>query len=164
MNRVNMTFDISEFSNRLGKHTLTECYTNVYWNKHYSNYFSKIKGNKFYIYYKPANNYNIFRTYLKGKITKDNSNSYISYRFGKEDIACVRSALLVAIFFYASYLLHNATAIFTIIFAALGIISGLTLLVKSRKIKKKLESKLEDILKKENPDKEIVNLVPTNNQ
>lgn len=156
MNRVNMAFDISEFTNRLGKHTLTDCYTNVYWNKYSTNYFSKIKGNRFYIYYKPACNHNIFRTYLKGKI----SDSYISYRFGKEDIAFIRSTLLVVIFFFASYLLYNATAVFSIIFAVLGIISGLTLLIKSPKTRERLELKLEEILKKENPEKTIINLAP----
>lgn len=160
MNRVNMTCDIGEFANRLERHTLADCYTNVYWNKYYSNYFSKIKGNRFYIYYKPACNYNIFRTYLKGKI----SDSCISYWYGKEDVACIRSVLLVAIFFYAAYLLNTATVALAATFAVFGIISGLTLIVKSKKTKKKLELKLEDILNKENPDYEIINFATDHKQ
>lgn len=163
MNRMNMTFDINEFTNRLEKHTLKDCYTNVYWNKYNTNFFSKIKGNRFYIYYKPAGNYNIFRTYLKGKITQENSDSYVSYRFGKESIAFIRSALLVAVFFFASYLLKNATVIFAAIFAALGVTSGLTLIIKSKKAKNRLELKLKDILLKEIPDNEIINFVPVDN-
>lgn len=163
MNRVTMTIKISEFAKRLEKHTLRDCYSNVYWNKYNTNYFSKIKGNKFYIYYKPAGNHNIFRTYLKGRIIQNNSESYISYWFGKENIAFIRSAMLVAIFIFASYLLRNSTVIFTAIFAALAIISALTLTIKSKKTKKILELKLKDILLKEHPDKDIINLVPIDN-
>ena len=146
MLQIITTMEKENFLRKLEAYTLKDCYEELRWSKGRSCYFSGSKGNRFYLYYRPAGGTAMFATFLRGKLIQNGKGMQLLCWYGKENVVWIRALLMAVPFGYAAYLLRSAAPVFALAFLLSGVASLALASVHLPKNKKRLLEKLMEIL------------------
>ncbi len=146
MFKVAASIDTDEFFRRLQTNTSRDCYEQLHLCKGRGGYFSGIRGDRFYMYYRPPIGISMFSTYLRGKVIPDDNGIQLFCRYGKENIMWIRALLMSIPFIYAAYLLQDAAGAIALVFLICGIASIASVTIHMPEAKKRLYDRLSVIL------------------
>ncbi len=161
MKTIHSPLSQRQIEERIRLHTLEDCYQNVYWNsKAQSQYYADIKGQKFWMYYRPARSFNIFRTYLKGTMTPEKKGTCIAYRFGKESFNTARTIVIMAILLYTGLRVYPVSRTVGLLFIGLTALAAVLSFVCLPAARRRLEEELHLILETSKPKVPVPNYTP----